>query len=38
MEVIISIGIGAWFVLTSAVSCIAVFRSFGKNKPEDKKK
>ena len=28
MEIAIAIGLGAWFILTGAVSCIAVFKSY----------
>ncbi len=28
MEYVISVGIGAWFVLTGLISTIAVFKSF----------
>jgi len=32
MEVIIAIGLGAWFVLACVVSTIATFRSFKEGK------
>ena len=28
MEIIIAVGLGAWFALTGLVSCLAVFESF----------
>lgn len=36
MEMMIAIGIGAWFVFTGIVSTIAVFKSYDKRKDEKK--
>ena len=28
MEIMIAVGLGAWFTLATAVSCLALFKSF----------
>lgn len=37
MEIIIAVGLGAWFVLAGVVSCIAVFKDFANSDIEEKK-
>lgn len=35
MEIAIAIGLGLWFVVTSGISCLAVFKSFKNVKSEE---
>ena len=35
MEIIIAVGLGAWFTVSISIACVALFKSFQKAEQED---